>query len=181
MRRDARERRDALVRAAAECFTDKGYTVPLEEIADRAGVGRGTLYRNFKDRMALALAVFDRDIDELEAQLDMSRPIAEVMSDILYRGAKAAALFTRLAIEVQLDPEHLDDFHQLGVRVSALLEPVVAKAHADGVLRPELGPRDLLLCMRMTSGLLLPQMKKKDVQAQIDAALSLLMRGLCAP
>jgi len=180
MRRDARERRDALVRAAAECFAVKGYNVPLEEIADRAGVGRGTLYRNFKDRMALALAVFSRDIDDLEAQLDMALPIEQLMSAILHRGAKAAALFTRLAIEVKLDPEHLDDFHQLGTRVSALLQPLVDKAHEDGLLRPELGTKDLLLCMRMASGLLLPQMAEKEVQAHIDAALSLLMRGLCA-
>jgi len=177
-RRDALVRRKALIEAAAACFVEKGYTVPLEEIADRAGVGRGTLYRNFRDRMELALAVFDRDIDALEAWLDMSRPIEQVMADILYRGAKVSALFTRLAIEIPIDFKHVEGFHALGQRVAAILVPVVERAHADGLLRPELGPKDLLLSMRMTSGLLIPQMSEEEVRERIEAAMALLMPGL---
>ncbi|MBT2189053.1 TetR/AcrR family transcriptional regulator [Sphingobium nicotianae] len=179
-RRDARERRDALIEAAAACFAEKGYTVPLEEIADRAGVGRGTLYRNFRDRMALALAVFERDIEGLEAELDLTLPTEQVIGDLLRRGAEASALFRRLAMELPLEPEHLDGFHKLGERVTEILRPLVVKAHATGAMRPELGPKDLLLCIKMTSGLLLPRLSEVDVQAQIDAAISLLLRGLRA-
>lgn len=181
LRRDARERRDALVRAAAICFAEKGYTVPLEEIADRAGVGRGTLYRNFRDRIDLALAVFGHDIDNLEAELDISRPTQQVIGDLLRRGAKASALFTRLAMELPLDAEHLDGFHRLGERVITILEPLVVRAQADGTLRPELGPKDLLLCIKMTSALLLPKPSQADVEPQVDAAIALLLRGLRAP
>ena len=53
MRSDARERREALLTAGEQCFREQGFTVPLEQIADRAGVGRGTLYRNFKDAVTL--------------------------------------------------------------------------------------------------------------------------------
>lgn len=178
MRRDARERRDALINAAALCFASKGYNVPLEEIAERAGVGRGTLYRNFRDRMALALAVFERDVDALEAWVDMARPIEDVVRDFVYRGAKVSALFTRMAIELPLERDNFNEFHHLGARVASILEPLIAKAHDQGLLRPELGTYDVLLSMRMISGLLIPQMSDEEVQAKIDKAMELLMRGL---
>lgn len=180
MRRDARERRHALIRAAADCFAEKGYSVPLEEICARAGVGRGTLYRNFQDRMALALAVFEQDIQELEAEIDMLLPIEDLLRAMLYRGAKASALFTRLATEMPLDQANLDGFHRLGQRVADMLQPLVDKAHADGALRPEVGTKELMIGMRMVSGLLLPKMPQKDVQTQIDVAMALLIRGLRA-
>jgi AcrR family transcriptional regulator len=72
-RRDAVARREALLNAAVECFEARGYAVPLEEIADMAGVGRGTLYRNFKDRIALIMAIFERDIAAFAA--DMQEPL----------------------------------------------------------------------------------------------------------
>lgn len=180
MRRDARERRAALIGSAARCFSEKGYTVTLEEIADRAGVGRGTLYRNFKDRMALALAVFERDVDALEGKIDLSRPVRETLREILHQGARASALFTRLAIELPLERGHLDEMHQLGSRLGEALGPLVEKAHAEGVLRADIGAWELLLSMRMISGLLLPQMSDEQVRERIDEALKLLLGGLRA-
>ena len=53
MRKDAQERRDRLIAAAADLFELQCYDVPLEAIAERAGIGRGTLYRNFRARMLL--------------------------------------------------------------------------------------------------------------------------------
>lgn len=178
MRRDARERREALITAAAACFSEYGYTVPLEDIADRAGVGRGTLYRNFKDRMALALAVFERDIDEWVESTDLSLPLPDLIGDIILRGAKAAALFTRLAIEVPLDERNLDEFHVLGERVRTVLTPLAEKAQADGFLRPEVGTHELLLAMRMVSSLLIPKMSDKEAKFMVEEALDLVMRGL---
>jgi len=178
MRRDARERRDALIAAAAACFAEKGYTVPLEEIADRAGVGRGTLYRNFRDRASLALAVFERDIDALAARFDMERPIEEAVSDFLLSGARASALFTRMAIELPLSRENLGDFHHLAERVATIIKPLIDKAHADGALRADLSAMDIMMCMRMISGLLIPQMSEEEIREKIDRAMALLMRGL---
>lgn len=178
MRRDARERRDALIAAAAACFAEKGYTVPLEEIADRAGVGRGTLYRNFRDRASLALAVFERDIEALAERFDLDRPIEEAVTDFLLSGAKASALFTRMAIELPLSRENLDDFHHLGERVATIIKPLVDRGHATGALRADLGPLDILMCMRMISGLLIPQMSEDEIREKIDHAMALLARGL---
>jgi AcrR family transcriptional regulator len=64
LRADARANRDKLVAAARALFTDKGTSAPLEEVAERAGVGVGTLYRHFPTRQALFEAVY---VDEVEA------------------------------------------------------------------------------------------------------------------
>lgn len=65
LRKDAAERRDALLKAAEEAFARDGLDTPLHVIAERAGVGRATLYRNFADRSELAAAVFVEQIDDL--------------------------------------------------------------------------------------------------------------------
>ncbi|CAN5301685.1 TetR/AcrR family transcriptional regulator [soil metagenome] len=68
LRKDAAERRIALLDAAASAFAEYGFDVPLDVIAERAGVGRATLYRNFADRGELAAAVFAAQLDDLDAR-----------------------------------------------------------------------------------------------------------------
>jgi AcrR family transcriptional regulator len=63
-RADARRNYDKLVAAARATFAEDGTSAPLEDIAQRAGVGIGTLYRNFPTRQALLEAVY---VDEVEA------------------------------------------------------------------------------------------------------------------
>ena len=63
-RADAQRNYDKVVAAAREAFTESGAETSLEGIARRAGVGIGTLYRNFPNRQALLEAVY---VDELEA------------------------------------------------------------------------------------------------------------------
>jgi AcrR family transcriptional regulator len=69
---DARANHDKLVTAARALFTDKSTSAPLEEVAERAGVGIGTLYRHFPTRQALLEAVY---VDEVEA---MARAAADL-------------------------------------------------------------------------------------------------------
>ncbi len=64
MRADARRNREKLVTAAREAFAADGTSAPLEEVAERAGVGIGTLYRHFPTRQALLEAVY---LDEVGA------------------------------------------------------------------------------------------------------------------
>src|SRR6202451_1688497 len=58
MRADARRSRAKLLEAATAAFAEKGADAPLEDIARRAGVGIGTLYRHFPTRLDLQAAVF---------------------------------------------------------------------------------------------------------------------------
>ena len=62
----AAENRHAVLAAARELFAERGYEVPMQAIAKRAGVGQGVLYRHFPKRLDLALAVFEENFVRLE-------------------------------------------------------------------------------------------------------------------
>ena len=64
-RRDAQRNHELLVEAARDVFAEQGIEASLEEIARRAGLGIGTLYRHFPSREALVEAIFERRIGEL--------------------------------------------------------------------------------------------------------------------
>lgn len=70
MRADARRSRAKLLQAAAEAFAEHGADAPLEDIARRAGVGIGTLYRHFPARLDLQSAVFLSQVKGICAQAD---------------------------------------------------------------------------------------------------------------
>jgi AcrR family transcriptional regulator len=78
LRRDAQRNRDAIVAAARQLFCDHGLEAPLEEIARRAGVGIGTLYRHFPSRVELLDAVLadtvHAHVDAAEQALAMDDP-----------------------------------------------------------------------------------------------------------
>ena len=65
LRADARRNRDQVLRAAREAFAASGYGVPLDEIAERAGVGPGTVYRHFPTKEALFEAVIEARLKDL--------------------------------------------------------------------------------------------------------------------
>ena len=65
MRADARRNREQLLAAAEQAFADEGLGVPVDEIARRAGVGAGTLYRHFPTKEALFTAVVVQHMDDL--------------------------------------------------------------------------------------------------------------------
>jgi AcrR family transcriptional regulator len=64
-RADARRNYDKLLATAAEVFTERGGDASLEDIARRAGVGIGTLYRHFPTRQALLEAVYVGEVEEI--------------------------------------------------------------------------------------------------------------------
>ncbi|MBZ6139077.1 TetR/AcrR family transcriptional regulator [Streptomyces olivaceus] len=65
LRADARGNREALLAAAREAFLDEGSDAHVKEIARRAGVAVGTLYRHFETREALVEAVYRQEVAEL--------------------------------------------------------------------------------------------------------------------
>lgn len=69
MRKDAEQNRKRLLTAASEAMRSKGGDVPMEVFAEKAGVTRGTLYRNFADRQAVYEAVLASDLEELALTL----------------------------------------------------------------------------------------------------------------
>ena len=63
MRADARRNYERLLAAGREAFNERGEQASMDDIAKRAGVGPGTLYRHFPNREALLAAVYRDDVD----------------------------------------------------------------------------------------------------------------------
>lgn len=177
-RRDALERREALIAAASWCFEHHGYDVPLELIAERAGVGRGTLYRNFADREDLALAIFVQAIDRLEARLDPNQPIAETIASTVRTGAPTAMLFGRIAAEMGKSDSQLAGLHALGERLRCILAPAVEAARQRGELASHITAHDVVIAICMVGGLLFPFLSEQEINERIDTGLALLVEGL---
>lgn len=110
------ENRHRLLDAARAVFAERGIDAPLNEIAQRAEVGQGTLYRHFPDRLSLVLAVFDENMDQLEAIAQ--RPgatVDDLLGGVVEQASAAAAL-------VQLGSSFPDDprIQALGQRLITL-------------------------------------------------------------
>ncbi len=78
LRADARRNRDSVLAAAQEAFAEQGILVPLDEIARRAGVGAGTVYRHFATKEALFAEVvadrIEKIVDEARLLVDAADP-----------------------------------------------------------------------------------------------------------
>ena len=92
-RRDAQRNHELLVEAARELFMEQGVEAPLEEVARRAGLGIGTLYRHFATRDALVEAIVERRMGELLAiaEAALSEPDGWAGSRSAPRGHARAA------------------------------------------------------------------------------------------
>ena len=144
------ENRRALIAAAREVFATEGLTAPLSAVAKRAGVGQGSLYRHFPDRIALAVAVFDENLTELEAVA--GRP-ETTLDDLLARVIDQALVSTALVDTLWSDP--LDErVLPLGERIRNVAEVVVERERAAGRIGTDVATDDVLLAISMLSGLL---------------------------
>src|ERR1700749_3405386 len=73
-RADARRKMDSLLQAAMEVFKKSGVDAPVREIAEKAGVGLGTVYRHFPQRSDLIVAVCQTQVDVCaDAAAEMAR------------------------------------------------------------------------------------------------------------
>jgi AcrR family transcriptional regulator len=177
LRKDARLRRERLVRAAVELYATNGFDVPLERIADRAEVGRATLYRNFPDRAALSAAVQQARLQELSAQIDewSDRSDAFLLAvRELARLVIASSGFEKLVALDRHAPEITNHFR---AGVEALLAEPLARAKAAGLVRPDFELRQVHMAALMVAGGALDS-HGAPPEASLERAVKLLMRGL---
>ncbi len=147
-RADAARNYDKVVAAAREAFGERGALTSLEEIARRAGVGIGTLYRNFPNRQALLEAVYVGEVEDVShsaAELELLEPW-EALSGWLKR--VAAYLVTKQALSVEL-LDYMDREAPLFQSCKRMLfdagEPLLARAQEAGAVRPDVELPDIIM------------------------------------
>jgi AcrR family transcriptional regulator len=175
MRADAKRNRAHLLAAARAAFTERGSEASLEDIARRAGVGVGTLYRHFPTRQALVEAVY---VEEVEALCRSAGDAVDGSSwDALvhwfnrfvdYVATKRALIDEMMATIGQAAPI----FRTCHDAIFAAGEPLLRRAMADGFVRPDVEFVDVI---RMVGGI---TMIKNATADEIRRVLMVALDGL---
>ena len=174
-RADARRNYDKLLTAARETFTELGTEASLEEIARRAGVGIGTLYRNFPTRQALLEAVY---IDEVEEMARAAEDVADLepwdaltawLRQYVGFAQTKRALAEQMMATVDKDAEV---FLACRTALTTAGDRLLSRAQEAGVVRPDTDFADV---GRMVGGIAGIQTADRE---QIERILDVALDGL---
>jgi AcrR family transcriptional regulator len=176
-RKDARRNRENLIKAAAAAFASGEDVVRLEDVAKAAGVGVGTLYRNFPSREALVEEVYRSELTRLcagaerllatrepvealrtwmrryQAFVTTKRGMAEALRAVIASGAITSA--------------------QTREQLSGAVATILAAGAADGTLRDDVRPQDVSASL---AGVTLAAVDARQATRMLD----LLVEGLRA-
>jgi AcrR family transcriptional regulator len=137
-------------------FAADGLQAPLSAVAKKAGVGQGSLYRHFPDRLSLAVAVFDENLDQLDEAVATPDATLDDLLDAIVDQVVVSTAFIDLIWRSRND----DRVTHLGDRLEAIVETVLAREQAAGRLGEHVETADVLLAITMLA----------DVISRADAA-----------
>jgi len=180
-RADSLRNREQLLEAAKAAFSEVGAEVALEEIARRAEVGIGTLYRHFPTRDALLAAVYQREVEQLSASADAllaSRPAGEALRAWLHLLIDYMATKRVIAPALRASPGEGSAVQaSSGAAVVAALNRLAEAAAASGDIRADIRPDDLRrMMMGVSHGYDAP-----DWEPSARRLIDVLMAGLKPP
>jgi AcrR family transcriptional regulator len=178
MRADARRSRAKLLEAATEAFAETGADAPLEDIARRAGVGIGTLYRHFPTRVDLQAAVYRSQVETVCAAADeyiISASPEQALAGWLR--AMAAYLATKRGLSRALVEAIGRDSQLITSCWGAMndaTQRLMTRAQEAGTLREDIKPMDVL---RLVHGVVIAT---EQAPGETDRLLGLMLDGLRA-
>lgn len=147
MRADARRNRQRILEAAAATFAAEGIAVPVDVVAERAGVGVGTLYRHFPTKEALFEAIV---MDRIDTLLQAAVPSGDAgPAEMLFR------FLAIMAAEVSSKHDLFDALAQAGVdlkercsekfdELKGAIDTLRRRAVADGTVRADVSTDEIL-------------------------------------
>jgi AcrR family transcriptional regulator len=146
-RADARRNYEKILAAAREAFAEGGEATSLEEIARRAGVGIGTLYRNFPNRQALVEALYVNEVEEVSRSAEELKDLEPWEALNRWFERVIGYLATKRALLAELT-NYLDQDAPLFQTCRASLfdagEPLLKRAQEAGVVRTDVDFSDVL-------------------------------------
>jgi AcrR family transcriptional regulator len=174
-RADARRNYEKLLAAAGEVFAENGAAASLEDIARRAGVGIGTLYRHFPTRQALLEAVYVDEVEEMSRKANDLGDLEpwDALVTWLRQFVRYAATKRALADEMMntIDAE-APVFVSCRTAITAAGDMLLARAQEAGVVRPDTNFIDI---GRMVAGI--ASIRTTD-PGQIERILDVALDGL---
>jgi AcrR family transcriptional regulator len=151
LRADAERNRRRLLDAATAIFCERGLEVGVGEIADSAGVGRGTLFRNFPSKEHLIAAIV---VERMRQMIDRGRALldAEDAGDALFGLLDESVGLQQAdrALFDALDDNWLtnDEIRAAHVEMMSVLDALLVRAQAAGAVRDDVGAVDVLMMVK---------------------------------
>lgn len=183
LRADAQRNRDRLVEAARAAFRERGADCSLDEIAKRAGVGPGTLYRHFPTRDDLIDAVMkdwaDRILQDAQQVTEAGLSPRETLQTWFQRFVANVGVYQGAARKVlaAVDDPSSPIYRKCQVLATAN-ERVLAHVREAGALREGVVPREVL---RLVSGVSAVVDNSGLQGAQAEPMLAIVIDGVLAP
>ncbi len=151
LRADAQRNRTRLLETASALFRERGLDVGVAEIAEAAGVGRGTLFRNFaskEDLIAAVVAERMRDAclhgEELLQAMAPGEALFEFLNEMMGRRQLDRALGEALD-DTWLAREEIRVAH---AEVVAVIDQLLVRAQKEGIVRRDIGAMDVMMLFK---------------------------------
>lgn len=185
-RADARANRARLIAAAQEVFRERGPGAEMKEIAERAGVGIGTIYRNFPKKDDLITAIVTEAVEAIVATQAAAALIddpVEAIRTILRGGLRVVDLYGDLLMSMMggdMPPQCEEQFQNLdGISATAA---IVRRGVDRGVFRPEV---DAEVAAATIIGAFVPWefahlRSTRTLEQLVDAYATVILGGLMA-
>ncbi|MDG9715139.1 helix-turn-helix domain containing protein [Streptomyces sp. DH24] len=176
MRADARRNYERLLKAAVEAFSEHGERASLDDIAKRAGVGTGTLYRHFPSRRDLLEAAYLDRIEAIAARADvLAARLAPGEALVAWLGELGAGALRVCGLKALLGSAVTDDGPACGDRLRVAADRLVRAAQDEGTLRSDVEPIEVL---RLAHAVATASEAADSGGGQIRRYLELLLGGL---
>jgi AcrR family transcriptional regulator len=179
MRADARRNRAKVLEVARQVFSTQGTDVPLDDIAELAGVGAGTVYRHFPTKESLIQAVLLSRVEGLAARaraLAATEPPDRALDlfifDMLYEGGAKRDLIDAL-IDIGVDPSTA--LAQTHTQLQRVMDFLLRRAQRAGTIRADIDADDL---MALVTGVLIAFHRGARRPESAERSLAVLLDGL---
>ncbi|WP_034648130.1 TetR/AcrR family transcriptional regulator [Cellulomonas sp. HZM] len=180
LRRDAERNRTRIVCAARELFAERGLGVGFNEVAHRAGVGVGTVYRRFADKPELVRAALEEPLDalvEVAARADEAARAWDGLELLLVRITDL--LVDNLGLrDAALGGGAWELAAPATERIAEVMERLLARAHDEGDLRAGAGGEDVVMLLWLVTTLaehaaeVRPALHRRYLQVLLDGLRS---------
>ena len=148
MRADARRNRERVLEAAEELFAEDGLKVQIEQVAQRARVGVGTVCRNFPTKQALVDAILTTRCESLlaAARQALAEPDAgQGFQQFFVAMADYQARHLAFAEEMAADMDMPTSVRPVKESLHQAVAELVSRAQACGAIRTDIGPSDMVM------------------------------------
>jgi AcrR family transcriptional regulator len=180
LRRDARDNRAAILDAARELFADSA-DFAMCQVARRAGVGQGTLYRHFPGRGALVAEILDEHVARIEALAAAEAGDPDAFFVLLRSLVDRMVDLYGLAVLARQDVETDSQLQRTRQRIRELLAVPLRDAKAAGTLRRDVSLDDVFLIFAMGRGAMEGLPDRAARSAVAHRMLALILGGLEQP